>query len=274
MPGRGPQRPVEVVSLWYSPAMKCFAAEPRSCALRPFVKAFHYQETALPFALERIMPNGQAHLMVNLGEKEFRTYSGLHAEQQHCYKSAVVLAGPHSEPVVIDTREQHCLAVVEFHSGGAKQFFRPPMSAICNQVVQLEDIWSGDARVLRERLLEAATPTAKFRVLEDLLSLHFAPVFDPAIQYAIGGLRAGLPLSHVVSRLGVSPRTFERRFSAQVGMTPKRFGRVQRLQRVLCSVRASSSPDWCRMAAEHGYSDQAHLIHDFRDLAGITEGVD
>jgi AraC-like DNA-binding protein len=250
--------------------MKCFAAEPRSCALRPFIKAFHYQETALPFALERIMPNGQAHLMVNLGEKEFRTYSGLRGEQQHCHSSGVVLVGPHSKPVVIDTLEQHCFAVVEFHSGGANQFFRPPMSAVGNQVVQLEDIWSEDAKPLRERLLEAATPAAKFRVLEDLLTLHFAPIFDPAIVYAIGGLRAGLPLSNVVSRLGISRRTFERRFSAQVGMTPKRFGRVQRLQRVLRSVRASSSADWCCVAAEHGYCDQAHLIHDFRELAGMT----
>jgi len=35
-------------------------------------------------------------------------------------------------------------------------------------------------------------------------------------------------------------------------------------------VRRSSEPDWCALAAEHGYTDQAHLIHDFRDLAGIT----
>ncbi|MDQ2712630.1 MAG: helix-turn-helix domain-containing protein [Acidobacteriota bacterium] len=215
------------------------------------------------------MPNGQAHLMVNLGEKEFRTYSGSRSEHQH-RQSGVVLAGPHAEPVVIDTREQHWLAVVEFHSGGARHFFPLPMSAVCNQVVQLEDIWSRDGRSLRERLLDASTPESKFRVFEELLSEHFAPIFDPAIQYAIGGLRGGLPLSHLVSRLGVSRRTFERRFSAQVGMTPKRFARVQRLQRVLRSVRVSSSPDWCTLAAEHGYSDQAHLIHDFRDLAGIT----
>ena len=28
--------------------------------------------------------------------------------------------------------------------------------------------------------------------------------------------------------------------------------------------------DWAEVAAEHGYADQAHLIHDFRSLTGIT----
>jgi hypothetical protein len=30
------------------------------------------------------------------------------------------------------------------------------------------------------------------------------------------------------------------------------------------------SPDWCGLAAEYGYADQAHLIRDFRDLTGLT----
>lgn len=249
--------------------MKSFAAKPHSRALAVFVKSFHYHETDLPFALERIMPNGQAHLMVNLAEDEFRTYGGSRADQKH-RQSGAVLAGPHAKSVVIDTREQRWLAAVEFESGGAKHFFSFPMSAVCNRVVQLEDIWGRDGRLVRERLLEASTPPAKFRVLEEVLSDHFEPRFDPVIPYAMAALRAGMPVSELISRLGVFPRTFQRRFSAQVGITPKRFARVQRLQRVLRSVRLSGRPDWCALAAEHGYTDQAHLIHDFRDLADIT----
>ena len=249
--------------------MKSFAAKPRSRALAEFVKSFHYHETDLPFALERIMPNGQAHLMVNLAEDEFRTYGGSRADQKQC-QSGAVLAGPHAKSVVIDTREQRWLAAVEFNSGGAKNFFSVPMSAVCNRVVQLEDLWGHDGRLLRERLLDASTPAARFRALEEVLKEHFAPRFDPAIPYATAALRAGMPLSELISRLGMLPKAFQRRFSTQVGITPKRFARVQRLQRVLSSVRLSSRPDWCALAAEHGYTDQAHLIHDFRDLADIT----
>ncbi|WP_157851244.1 MULTISPECIES: AraC family transcriptional regulator [Streptomyces] len=30
------------------------------------------------------------------------------------------------------------------------------------------------------------------------------------------------------------------------------------------------APDWAALAADCGYHDQAHLIHEFRALAGIT----
>ncbi len=253
----------------YASAVKHFAAKPRSRALAAFVKSFHYHENDLPFTLERIMPNGQVHLMVNLAEDEFRTYSGSCAEQK-LRQSGAVLAGPRAKSVVLDTQEQRWLAAVEFHSGGANHFFSMPMSAVCNEIVQLEDVWACDGRLVRERLLDASTPASKFRVFEEVLSEHLAPRFDPAIQYAMAALRAGMPVSQVVSRLGLLPRTFERRFSARVGINPKRFARVQRLQRVLRAVRLSGRPDWCALAAEHGYTDQAHLIHDFRDLADIT----
>jgi AraC-like DNA-binding protein len=252
----------------YASAVKLFAAKPRSRALAAFVKSFHYHEVDLPLALERIMPNGQVHLMVNLAEDEFRTYRGTRLEPYR--QSGGVLAGPHAKSVVLDTRELRWLAAVEFHSGGARHFFSVPMSAICNEIVQLGDLWGCDGRSLRERLLDAPTPTSKFRVLEEVLSEHFAPKFDPAIQYAMAALPSGMPISQLVLRLGLLPRTFERRFSALVGINPKRFARVQRLQRVLRAVRLSNRPDWSALAADHGYTDQAHLIHDFRDLADIT----
>jgi len=215
------------------------------------------------------MPNGQAHLMVNLAEDEFRTYGAARAEQM-CQHSGAVVAGPHARSVVIDTRAQRWLAAVEFRHGGASRFFSMPMADISNQVVPLQDVWRSDGTLLRERLLDARTPASKFRIFEKVLLDHLRPEFDPAIQYAITESRAGVPVSQVALRLGISPRTLARHFSSQVGITPKRFARVHRLQRVLRAVRRASKPDWCALAAEHGYTDQAHLIHDFRDLADIT----
>jgi AraC-like DNA-binding protein len=249
--------------------MKCLAAKPRSPVLAAFVKSFHYHDTNFPFSLERILPNGQAHLMVNLGEDEFRTYDALRTERMD-RNSGAVLAGPHARSTVIDTLEQRWLAAIEFRSGGAGCFFSMPMTEVCNQVVQLESVWGHHGRSLRERLLEARTPDLMFRVFEEVLLAHLTLKFDPAIQYAVAALHAGVTVSKVASRLGLLPRTLARRFSTQVGITPKRFARVHRMQRVLRAVRRCSEPDWCALAAEHGYTDQAHLIHDFQDLANIT----
>jgi len=249
--------------------VKSVTAKPRSAGLAAFIKSFHYHETDLSFALERIVPNGQAHLMVNLAEDEFRTYNAVrpaHVTRQ----GGAVLAGPHAQPVVIDTREQRWLAAVEFRSGGAARFFPMPITEACNRVVALDDLWGRSGELFRERLLDAPTPERKFRVMEEVLLEHFVPRFDPAISYAVTALEGGVPLSQLAARLGLSSRTLVRRFSSQVGITPKRFARVKRLQRVLRAVRRSSDPDWCALAAQYGYVDQAHLVHEFQELAHIT----
>lgn len=248
--------------------MRSFTAKPLSAVLKPFVKSFHYHEADFPFMLERIMPNGQAHLLVNLAEDEFSTYGGARADKV-CEHSGTVVAGPHAKSVVIDTRAQRWQAAVEFRHGGASRFFAMPMTEASNQVVQVQDVWRSDGTSLRERLLDARTPESRFSVFEEVLLEHLSLRFDPAIHYAMTALRVGVPVSEVAVRLGLSPRTLERRFSSQVGLGPKQFARVHRLQRVLRAVRRSSKPEWCALAAEHGYTDQAHMIHDFQDLAGI-----
>jgi methylphosphotriester-DNA--protein-cysteine methyltransferase len=55
-----------------------------------------------------------------------------------------------------------------------------------------------------------------------------------------------------------------------VGLSPKRFGRVQRLQRVVRGLDGRAQVDWADKAAWHGYCDQAHLVDEFRDLADVT----
>lgn len=54
------------------------------------------------------------------------------------------------------------------------------------------------------------------------------------------------------------------------GLTPKRFGRVQRLQRLVRALDGQAQVDWATMAAEHGYADQSHLADEFRELVGVT----
>lgn len=111
-------------------------ARPRSLASAPFVASFHYHESELAPVVERILPTGQAHLMVNLDEDEFRTYSGTHLATAHRMCGAV-LTGPHGRPTAIDTKEQRHLVAVEFKLGGAAVFFRIPISEASDQVCDL-----------------------------------------------------------------------------------------------------------------------------------------
>jgi AraC-like DNA-binding protein len=250
-------------------AMVNVKARPRSPRLLPFIKSFHYHEAELSGGLERIVPTGQAHLMVNLAEDEFLTYDRVRPERMTQHRGAV-FAGPHAQSTILDTRQFRWLVAVEFRPGGAGHFLGIPAGETCNQVMSLGAIWRSGGDTLRERLLDARMPQEGFAVLEELLLKHLDLAFDPAVASAVQALERGARVSEVASRLGMLPRTLERRFTAKVGLTPKRYARVRRLQRVMGAIRNSPDCDWSSLAAQYGYCDQSHLVHEFRELADIT----
>jgi AraC-like DNA-binding protein len=239
--------------------------------LAPFVGSLSYHESEGGPALERILPGGRVHLMVNLHEDEFRTYHGADCGTVRTTGGAV-LEGASSTSRVIDTELQRCLVSVNFRLGGAAAFFKAPLSEARNNLVELDKLWGASGVVVRERLIEATTPAARLRVMERVLleQLLECDPPDPAIPFAASLLERGIPVSQVSSRVGLLPKTLVRRFRDYVGLSPKRFSRVRRLQRVVGSIRAPRDADWCELAAVHGYADQAHLVHDFRELTGIT----
>jgi transcriptional regulator GlxA family with amidase domain len=87
---------------------------------------------------------------------------------------------------------------------------------------------------------------------------------------AAGALDRGVAVGEVADQLGLLPRTLRRRFTAQVGLTPKRFARIQRLKRVARDLDGQAEADWATVAFRHGYADQPHLAGEFRELAGVT----
>jgi AraC-like DNA-binding protein len=217
-----------------------------------------------------VLPTGDVSLFVNLFEDEVRTYHGPGAAVRRTH--GAVLLGPRARHQVIDTQEQRDLVEIDFELGGAAWFFGIPMSEARDEIVELDEVWGRDGAVLRERLLEASTPEEKLLILEETLLAHavrpLAP--DPPIALAVEQLERGVPVAEVVSRLGWLSKTFVRRFRDRIGLAPKEFSRVRRLQRVLREVAGDGETCWAQVAFEHGYYDQSHLVHDFRELTGIT----
>lgn len=148
-----------------------------------------------------------------------------------------------------------------------------PVAAFVGGPVRLEDLWSdAEARRLTEQLA-AAGPMEAARVLERALGDRRATVTTGtrariAIEAAERLTHASV--SEVAADLGVSERNLRRVFRETVGMGPKSFARLARFRRAVMAARVASRADWAGIAIASGYYDQAHLIADFRDLAGVT----
>ncbi|MFJ6995063.1 DUF6597 domain-containing transcriptional factor [Streptomyces sp. NPDC003090] len=81
-------------------------------------------------------------------------------------------------------------------------------------------------------------------------------------------------VSQLAEQEGVSARSLQRLFAAHVGVSPKwvvlRYRVHEALERAESAGRA---PDWALLAAELGYSDQAHLSRDFTAAVGVPPGA-
>src|SRR5579863_3654108 len=236
------------------------------------VRAITYQAGEQPqTSVEKILPGPVASLWVNLNRDGFRSLGETGRVRQ---VPGAMLAGPTSRACVIEFEEGRAHISVVFALGGACRFFAAPLALFRDEQVALEDVWGHAGANLRERLLEAATPGDALGVLEDVLLGRLIQagrlVPDPAVAAAACALSRGVPVGEVADGLGLLPRTLRRRFTAQVGLTPKRFARVRRLQRVVRDLDGQVRVDWAAVAARHGYADQPHLTDEFRALVGVT----
>jgi len=87
-----------------------------------------------------------------------------------------------------------------------------------------------------------------------------------AIECARGEIR----ISELEASAGMSARQLERKFKRDIGVSPKTFARIERFKAVVSSIEHHRQPDWAGVAAEFGYSDQPHLVREFKSFAGCT----
>jgi AraC-like DNA-binding protein len=70
---------------------------------------------------------------------------------------------------------------------------------------------------------------------------------------------------------GISPRTMRRHVRARTGLAPKRYASLQRFSEALRHL-ALDEAGFAQIAAEVGYSDQAHMTVDLARHAGVSPG--
>jgi AraC-like DNA-binding protein len=144
-----------------------------------------------------------------------------------------------------------------------------------NACVELADVLGADADRLAARLAETPDWPARFSILHQFLEARVddEAMVAPEVAWAwrrLGQSAGQVGIDELVREVGWSRRHLAARFREQVGLAPKVLARILRFQHALGLAGQSPSPSWAEIAAMSGYFDQAHLIRDFRALAGCS----
>lgn len=148
-----------------------------------------------------------------------------------------------------------------------------PASEFVGHIVPLNDLWDAASREHLEEQLAVATDTgAAVAALKAVIAERLEPETDRntrLVQSAAHRLESRNVVC-VADELGVSERHLRRVFREVVGLSPKMFFKLMRFERALKAAKASSDSSWSNIAMSAGYYDQAHMIADFRSIAGAT----
>jgi len=224
-------------------------------------------------ARERIVPTGTQELVINLDADVFDIRSAESDGSARRFSGAMV-SGCYGKYFVIDTRAHANLLGVHFRPGGARAILGLPLGEIADQHVDLDVLWGPVARELRDRVGRASSTHERFRIVQSellkRLALDSRSRAHPAVALALGRLKdERSSVGPVAAELGMTSRRFIELFTAEVGMTPKLYARVQRFQSALMQAHRTRA-NWTELALAVGYCDQSHLIRDFVSFSGFS----
>lgn len=232
-------------------------------ALSPFVSYLRVTDnpraTRLPYLR---LPDGQLELTLRLGDSA----------------QAIRLVGTRTRALRKSSDPGHVFVSVRFKPGGAYPFFGVPLSALTDQLVDLEALWHDDARRLADTLRATESGVEGVDALQRalcarLLGRVFEPASTPAVRRALRYIAAASALPSVeelARELGASTRQLRRAFLEVVGIGPKQYLRVVRFQRALRILRTTPRANMAATARAAGYYDQSHLHAEFQELAEVT----
>jgi AraC-like DNA-binding protein len=185
------------------------------------------------------------------------------------------VAGLHDAATVTETAGSQWGVQLRLTPAGAWRLFRQPMAALVNRSIALDDVAGRWSLHLTKRLQEATTWESRFAALDGALAERLKDAPEPSAEVAwawrqLVQSNGRVAIRLLTEELGWSPKRLIARFREEIGLPPKQTARLLRFQRASEVLAVADATDWCAFAQDHGFYDQAHLIHEFRRFAGAT----
>lgn len=169
------------------------------------------------------------------------------------------------------------LLVVVFQPDGINKLLGISADEVKDKIISAEDMFGLPGLMLNERLLDQYSKEDKLYLLNKfflgLIPKHASSnqqLIQASLNFIIKG-KGTISIGQLVKHTGYSERHIERAFSESIGISPKKFGNIIKLHSFLKMLKEKPvQNNITAFCYEAGYSDQSHLIKEFRKHTGIT----
>ncbi len=221
---------------------------------------------------QRIIPDGCLEMAFILGDDIKRYTTG----DAFVMQPRAMVLGQITVPFFIEpTGYVDCFAV-RFYPYGLANFLDTPIKELANTETPLSALF-GDAiaDALAQQIRLAEDTESRIAIIERFLfkKLNDQASIDNIVKATIDSMfltSGAVSIKQMLANDGSKRRQLERKFTAQVGMSPKQLSKVIRLQAVLKMMLTQRPERLSQIAYESDYYDQAHFTRDFKEFTGMT----
>lgn len=167
---------------------------------------------------------------------------------------------------------------VRFRPGGFRPFVAVSVSSFTDRFVPVDEVFGPAGRALSAAVL-AGDDTAAADGLTEFLTRRIPDRPDEVVT-VVTDLVARIASDPGISRVddlaagsGIGVRRVQRLFDEYVGVGPKWVIRRYRLHEAAARAEQGISVELRQLAADLGYTDQAHLSRDFTAIVGQPPGA-
>lgn len=150
------------------------------------------------------------------------------------------------------------------------RLFGVDMTSLVNEGIAAHDVLGKHAVGLNDAVRSAPDFASRVAAAErwfgNLLESRGRPDGIDLASRLLLATRGRMRIDSLIEKSGLSPRHFQRRFTTQIGLSPKLFARTARFDAALMAHRKNPTRAWTEIVHEVGYFDQAHFVRDCHAL--------
>ena len=224
----------------------------------------------IPRFSQLVMPNGYVELIIHLTDQHCDLQSGSHWGQSPDY----TVIGLHTRPYEVRFRSHVRTFGIRFKPEGIYNLFGVPASLFSERFEDMETVLGRHFRDYCSRLREAEDIHQKQNMthqylLNQLQNHHPEKTYLNCAADLIRNAHAALKVEDLRGKVFISRRQLEREFREKIGLTPKQYMRIARLNAINRYLLSGSNLNLGSLSLEAGFADQAHLCREFKTFAGL-----
>ena len=245
-------------------------------ALRPYVECYWYQnfdgdiKAAAP--IQRCVPLGMTEIIFHLNEHDCEVFfAGEWRKLPHAF-----VVGVYKDAVIWKSTGGCRIFGIRMKPEALIEIFNIPAAMLANDYADIHDFFGRDMSALTGSIIGETHVSNLIAYTERFLlgQMKYASRQMNYVSEATRMIRASkgnLRLETLSEQLYISERQLQRSFKDGIGISPKAYQRIIRFRNAYEYLQHTADNfSWADVSYSFGYSDQAHVIRDFKQFTGAV----